>query len=345
MSVNIQVDAREKKTPVASQGTDKLTMAQALNRALNEEMQRDERVLVMGEDVGVDGGVFRITDGLIDTFGPDRVMDTPLAESGIMGTAVGLAVAGFRPVVEIQFMGFIYPAINQLFAHVARMRFRSSGRFTVPMVVRIPYGGGIHPPEHHSESYESLFLNTPGLKVVVPSSPSDAKGLLTEAIRDEDPVVFMEPKRIYRSFREEVSLEPYSIELGKANVVHEGSDVTVIAYGAMIRQAMDARETLERNGVSVEVIDLRSLNPLDIDAVLASASKTGRVVIVHEAPGMVGFGAELSALISERALLHLLAPVERVTGFDTIFPFGTLEHHYLPNRERIVKAVERTLSF
>jgi len=324
---------------------EKLTLAQAVNKALFDEMKRDENVVVLGEDVGVDGGVFRLTEGLLDEFGPERVMDTPLAESGIVGTAIGMAVAGLRPVAEIQFMGFVYPAVNQICAHAARMRNRSRGRFTVPLVVRMPYGGGIHPPEHHSESYEALFLNTPGLKVVVPSNPYDAKGLMISAIRDDDPVVFLEPKRIYRAFREEVPSRPYTVPLGKANVVKEGTDVTILAYGAMVRQALDAHETLAREDVSAEVVDLRTLNPLDVDTIIESVIKTGHAVVVHEAPRSTGFGAELVALINDKALLHLEAPVERVTGFDTVFPLAMLEAHYLPNRDRIVEACRKTLSF
>lgn len=324
---------------------ERLTLAQALNQALRLEMERDERVILLGEDVGKDGGVFRVTDGLLDAFGPHRVMDTPLAESGIVGMSVGLAALGFRPVAEIQFMGFLYPALNQLFAHVARYRNRSRGRFPLPMVVRMPYGGGIHPPEHHSESYEALLVHTPGLKVVVPSTPRDAKGLLAAAIRDEDPVVFLEPKRIYRAFREEVPSAPFTEVLGKARVHREGKDVTLVAWGSMVRVALEAHEALQREGVLAEVVDLRTLNPLDLDTLLASAEKTGRVVVVHEAPRTAGFGAELAALLQERALLHLLAPVKRVAGFDTVFPYPLLESHYLPTGQRVVAAALETLSY
>ncbi len=325
--------------------TEKLTLVQAVNQALREEMERDERVIILGEDVGIDGGVFRATDGLVQQFGENRVMDTPLAESGIIGTAIGLALAGFRPVAEIQFMGFIYPAVNQIFAHAARMRNRSRGRFTIPLVVRMPYGGGIHAPEHHSESYEAILANTPGLQIVIPSTPTDAKGLLVAAIRSNDPVIFMEPKRIYRAFREDVPVGPYEEPLGKARIVKEGKDVTIICYGAMVRPALEAHEFLLRDGISSEIIDLRTISPLDKDTVLQSVQKTGRVVIVHEAPRTAGFGAELASMITERALLHLLAPIQRVTGFDTVFPYSLLEHHYLPNRERIVAAVRNTLDF
>jgi pyruvate dehydrogenase E1 component beta subunit len=325
--------------------SERLTIAQAVRDAMRDEMARDETVLVLGEDVGVDGGVFRATDGLIEAFGPERVIDTPLAESAIIGMSVGLAATGMRPVAEIQFMGFVYPAINQLLGHAARMRNRTRGRLTVPMVVRMPYGGGIHPPEHHSESYETIFLNTPGFKVVVPSNPYDAKGLLAAAIRDDDPVLFMEPKRIYRAFREEVPSTPYTVPIGKAAVVHEGDEVTMISWGAMVRVCHDAADMLARENISAEVIDLRTLNPLDRDAILASVEKTGRAVVVHEAPRTNGFGGEIAALIGEHALLHLQAPVQRVAGFDVTFPLAKNEHLYLPTRDRIAAAVKKTLDF
>jgi len=325
--------------------TEKLTIAQAVRDAMRDEMDRDPMVVVLGEDVGIDGGVFRATDGLIERFGPERVIDTPLAESAIIGMSVGMAATGMRPVAEIQFMGFVYPAINQLLGHAARMRNRTRGHLTVPMVVRMPYGGGIHPPEHHSESYETLFLNTPGFKVVVPSNPYDAKGLLIAAIRDDDPVLFMEPKRIYRAFRENVPIEPYTVPIGKASVDHEGDDVTLISWGAMVRVCHDAAEMLAREDLSVEVVDLRTLNPLDRDTILASVEKTGRAVVVHEAPRTNGFGGEIAALIGEHLLLHLLAPVQRVAGFDVVFPASKNEHLYLPTRDRIAKAVRRTMEF
>lgn len=321
------------------------TIAQAVRDAMLGEMERDERVIVLGEDVGVDGGVFRATDGLIERFGADRVIDTPLAESSIIGMSVGLAATGFRPIAEIQFMGFVYPAINQLFAHAARMRNRTRGRLSCPMVVRMPYGGGIHPPEHHSESYEALFLNTPGFKVVVPSNPYDAKGLLVSAIRDDDPVLFMEPKRIYRAFREAVPAEDYAVPLGKAVVAREGEDVTLISWGAMVRVCLDAAEVLAREEIGAEVVDLRTLNPLDRETMISSVVKTGRAVVVHEAPRTGGFGAEISAQIHEHALLQLEAPVQRVAGFDVVFPLSHSEKLYLPSRERIVKAAEKVLEF
>jgi len=325
--------------------TEKLTIAQAIRDAMLEEMGGNDRVIVLGEDVGVDGGVFRATEGLIERFGSKRVIDTPLAESAIIGMSVGLAATGFRPVAEIQFMGFVYPAINQLFGHAARMRNRTRGRLSCPMVVRMPYGGGIHPPEHHSESYEALFLNTPGFKVVVPSNPYDAKGLLVSAIRDDDPVLFMEPKRIYRAFREAVPAEGYTVPLGKADIAREGSDVTLIAWGAMVRVCLDASEVLARDDISAEVVDLRTLNPLDRETMIESVVKTGRAVVVHEAVRTGGFGAEIVAQISEHALLQLEAPVQRVTGFDVIFPLAQSEKLYLPSRKRIVKAVEKVLAF
>ncbi len=337
--------AVQKNLRSVPEAAERLTLVQAVNQALRIEMERDPRVLILGEDVGQDGGVFRVTEGLLDAFGPGRVMDTPLAESGIVGTAIGLALAGFRPIAEIQFMGFMYPAVNQIFAHAARYRNRSRGRHPVPMVIRMPYGGGIHPPEHHSESYEAMLVNTPGLKVVVPSNPRDAKGLLLSAIRDEDPVIFLEPKRIYRAFREEVPRESYTVPLGQAKVVKEGKDISLISYGSMVRQALEAHEMLARDGVSAEVLDLRSLVPLDVDALIGSVSKTGRAVVIHEAPRTAGFGAEVAALIGERALLRLLAPVQRVTGFDTVFPYAMLEGHYLPTRERVVAAAKKALEF
>jgi len=325
--------------------TEKVTIATAVRDALALEMERDPRVIVMGEDVGVNGGVFRATEGLLERFGPDRVLDTPLAEDGIIGTAVGMAMTGLRPVAEIQFMGFVYPAVNQLLAHMARIRNRTRGRFHAPMVVRMPYGGGIHAPESHSESYEAMFLNAPGIKVVVPSTPRDTRGLLAAAIRDEDPVVFLEPKRIYRAFREEVPVEAFTIPLGVASIPHPGEHVTLVAWGAMVRVCLEAARSLEREGISAEVVDLRTLNPLDRDTLLESVRKTGRCVVVHEAPRTAGFGAELVALLNEHAILDLEAPVQRVTGFDTVFPYARLEHHYLPNRDRVLRAVRKTFEF
>jgi pyruvate dehydrogenase E1 component beta subunit len=322
----------------------KLNMVQAINLALKEEMERDPTVLVLGEDVGKDGGVFRVTEGLWEKFGDERVIDTPLSESGIVGTAIGLSLYGFRPVPEIQFCGFVYPAFDQLISHAARFRTRTRGRFSCPMVVRVPYGGGIRAIEHHSESMESIFVHTPGLKVVIPSTPFDAKGLLTAAIRDPDPVIFYEPKRIYRAIKEEVSEENYAIRLGKAKVVREGSDVTFIAWGAMVRECERAADALLPK-VSAEVIDVRTLYPFDTKTIIESVKKTGRAVIVHEAPRSSGFGAEIASQISEKALLNLRAPVERVTGYDTVMPYYKMEDYYLPDPEKIIQATGRVMKF
>jgi len=319
-----------------------LTLVQAINLALIQEMEADDRVIILGEDVGVNGGVFRVTEGLHGRFGGDRVVDTPLAESGIIGTSIGLAMAGLRPVPEIQFEGFLGPAYDQICTHAARMRTRTRGAYTVPLTIRVPVGGGIHAPELHSDSPESIYVHTPGLKVVMPSSPYDAKGLLVSAIRDPDPVIFFEPKRIYRAFREEVPEDEYTIPIGKARVVSEGDDLTIVSWGASVIQCMTAIEKSER---SIELIDLRTLYPLDIDTIKASAQKTGRVVIVHEAPKTAGLGAEIASLIMEHCFLHLEAPVQRVTGFDTIMPYYKLELEYLPNDETIGKAIEEVVAY
>ena len=319
----------------------KLNMVEAINLALREEMERDSRVVIFGEDVGKEGGVFRVTDGLQKRFGPDRVIDTPLAESGIVGTALGMAVYGLRPIAEIQFEGFLYPCLDQINNHIGRMRNRSRGRFTCPLVIRFPYGGGIHAPEHHSDSPEAILAHIPGIKVVIPSTPYEAKGLLLSAIRDPDPVLFMEPKRIYRAIREEVPEEDYTIPLGKARLIQEGKDVTLIAWGAMVREAISAAEKLKEDKIDVEVIDLRTISPMDVDAIVTSIRKTGRGVIVHEAPKTCGVGAEIIALINEKALLSLQAPIERVTGFDIPVPLLKSEHYNLPNPQRIVLAVKK----
>jgi pyruvate dehydrogenase E1 component beta subunit len=319
-----------------------LTLVQAINLALIQEMERDERVLLLGEDVGANGGVFRVTEGLHKRFGGKRVVDTPLAESGIIGTAIGLAMAGLRPIPEIQFEGFLGPAYDQICSHAARMRTRTRGAFTVPLTIRVPVGGGIHAPELHSDSPESIYIHTPGLKVVMPSSPYDAKGLLISAIRDPDPVIFFEPKRIYRAFREEVPEDEYTLPLGKARVVCEGEQMTVVSWGASVVQCMQA---IERSGRSIELIDLRTLYPFDMDAVEASVKKTGRCVIVHEAPKTCGFGAEIAARIMERCFLHLEAPVQRVTGFDTIMPYYKLELDYMPDADRIARALEEIAAY
>lgn len=322
----------------------RLSIVEAVNRALRLEMRRDERVIVLGEDVGRNGGVFRATQGLVEEFGEKRVIDTPLSESGIIGTAIGMAVYGLRPVAEIQFMGFVYLAFNQILAHAARIRNRSRGRYHVPLVVRMPFGGGIKALEHHSESTEALFTHIPGLKVVVPSTPGDALGLLVSAIRDPDPVIFLEPKKIYRAFKEEVS-DDRVVPLGKARIVREGSDVTLLAWGAMVRTAEKAAQLVKEKGVDVEVLDLRCLAPLDVEAVIESVKKTGRAVVVHEAPKTCGFGAELVALINERALLSLEAPVIRVTGQDITVPLPKAEDYYHPSPERVVWGIEKVMTF
>jgi pyruvate dehydrogenase E1 component beta subunit len=323
----------------------KLNMVEAINLALREEMERDSRVVIFGEDVGKEGGVFRVTDGLQKRFGPDRVVDTPLAELGIVAAALGMAVYGLRPIAEIQFDGFIYPCLDQINNHIGRMRNRSRGRFTCPLVIRFPYGGGIHAPEHHSDSPEAILAHIPGIKVVIPSTPYEAKGLLLSAIRDPDPVFFMEPKRIYRAIREEVPEGDYAVPLGKARLVQEGKDVTLIAWGAMVREAISAAEKLKEDKINVEIIDLRTISPMDVDAIVASIRKTGRGVIVHEAPKTCGVGAEIIALINEKALLSLQAPIERVTGFDIPVPLMKSEHYNLPNPKRIVLAVKKVMNF
>ena len=319
-----------------------LTLVQAINLALIQEMERDERVLILGEDIGPNGGVFRVTEGLHKRFGGKRVVDTPLAESGIIGTSIGLAMAGLRPVPEIQFEGFLGPAYDQICSHAARMRTRTRGAMTVPLTIRIPVGGGIHAPELHSDSPESIYIHQPGLKVVMPSSPYDAKGLLISAIRDPDPVMFFEPKRIYRAFREEVPEDEYTLPLGKARVVCEGNEMTIVSWGASVVQCMHA---IERGGRSIELIDLRTLYPFVMEAVEASVKKTGRCVIVHEAPKTCGFGAEIAARIMERCFLYLESPVQRVAGFDTIMPYYKLELDYMPDADRIARAIEETAAY
>jgi len=320
-----------------------VTLAQALNGALATALESDERVVLLGEDIGRTGGVFRITDGLRDKYGEDRVFDTPVAESGIVGAAFGMAIAGLRPVAELQFLGFSYPAYDQIINHVARIRNRSNHRFTAPLVIRVPFGGGIGAAEHHSESTEAIYAHIPGLKVVVPSTPSDARGLLLAAIEDPDPVLFLEPIRLYRAVKEEVADIYYTMDIGPLRVEREGDDLTLISWGAMMKETRAAALQLEESGVSVEVLDLRTLSPLDQDGILDSATKTGRVVVVHEAPRTAGMGAEVVAVIQERALYSLHAPVRRVTGWDTVFPLKRSEGHYLPSVDRIVRAAEETL--
>ncbi len=319
-----------------------LNLVQAINLALIQEMERDDRVIVLGEDVGTNGGVFRVTEGLQKRFGEKRVVDTPLAESGIIGTSIGLAMGGLRPVPEIQFEGFLGPAYDQICSHAARMRTRTRGAFTVPLTIRVPVGGGIHAPELHSDSPEAIYSHQPGIKVVMPSSPYDAKGLLISAIRDPDPVIFFEPKRVYRAVREEVPEDEYTIPIGKARVVCEGGDLTVISWGASVIQCMQA---LEKSSRSIELIDLRTIYPLDLDTIEASVKKTGRCGVVHEAPLTAGMGAEVAAQVMERCFLHLEAPVQRVTGFDTIMPYYKLELNYMPDAARIALAIEDAATY
>lgn len=320
-----------------------VNLAQALNGALATALDADGRVVLLGEDIGRTGGVFRITNGLRDQFGEGRVFDTPVAESGIVGSAFGMAIAGMRPVAEIQFMGFSYPAIDQVINHVARIRNRTNHRFTAPMVIRIPYGGGIGAAEHHSESTEAIYAHIPGLKVVVPSTPHDARGLLLAAIEDPDPVVFLEPIRLYRAVKEDVPDIYYTVEIGPVRIERSGDDITLISWGAMMKETRAAASRLEDDGVSVEVVDVRTLSPLDREGILASVGKTGRAVVVHEAPLTGGFGSEIAATIQEHGLYSLQAPIRRVTGWDTIFPLKRSESHYLPTVDRIVNAAYETL--
>jgi pyruvate dehydrogenase E1 component beta subunit len=319
-----------------------LTLVQAVNRGLQQAMRDDPDVLVLGEDVGVNGGVFRATEGLLKEFGEERVLDTPLSETGIIGTAVGMALYGLKPVAEIQFLDFIYPAFDQIVSELAKFRYRSGGQYPCHVVIRTPYGGGIKGGLYHSQSTEAYFAHTAGLKVVIPSTPADAKGLLLTAIHDEDPVMFLEPKRIYRSVTGDVPEGDHRVPFGQARLVREGTDVSLFAYGAMIPVVSEAADLLSKEGVSSEVIDLRTLVPLDEAAVLASVEKTGRAVIVHEAARFCGFGGELAALLAEKAFFSLKAPIARVTGYDTPFPYA-LENLYLPNVERVVHAVRTTV--
>jgi pyruvate dehydrogenase E1 component beta subunit len=326
-----------------------MNIIQAVNDCLRLEMRRDSRVVVLGEDVGRFGGVFRATAGLYEEFGPDRCMDTPLAEAGIVGSAIGMALYGLKPVAEIQFADFIYPAFDQIVNELAKLRYRSGGEYPAPVVIRTPVGGGIKGGHYHSQSPEALFIHTPGLKVVCPSNPVDAKGLLASSIRGEDPVIFMEPKRVYRASRGEVPAGDYTIPLSKAKVLREvgqrsARSVTVLAWSAMVHTALEATDRATEEGYDVELIDLRTLMPFDVETILESVRKTGRVVVAHEAPRTCGFGAELAATIQEKALLHLEAPILRVTGFDTPFPY-TLEQEYLPDPERILDALERVTNF
>ncbi|HLC50933.1 MAG TPA: alpha-ketoacid dehydrogenase subunit beta [archaeon] len=319
-----------------------LNLVQAINQALMQEMARDKTVLVLGEDVGADGGVFRVTEGLLKKFGENRVIDTPLAEVGIIGASIGLAINGFRPVCEAQFDGFSLAMLDQLINHASRMRTRTRGRLTVPLVLRFPYGGGVRALEHHSDSPEIHYAHTPGLKVVIPSNPYDAKGLLASAIRDPDPVIFMEPKRVYRSIKNEVPEEIYAIQLGEANIAREGNDATLITYGAMVKVCSEA---VAKSGVDAEIVDLRTISPLDEDTIVKSIGKTGRAIIVQEAPKSIGFGAEILSVINEKAFLNLEAPVIRVAGWDVVTPLPKLENYFFPDVERVMKALKKIAEY
>lgn len=323
----------------------RLSMVEAINATLHELMEKDERIVVLGEDVGVDGGVFRATVGLIDKFGPMRVIDTPLAESCIVGSAIGMAVYGMRPVAEIQFEGFMFKAFDQVYSHASRLRRRSQGVFGVPLVIRAPYGAGVRALEHHSDAPEALFAVVPGLKVVIPSTPSDAKGLLTSSIEDPDTVIFLEPKRLYRLFKEEVPEGDHRVPLGKARVVQEGDDITVVTYGGMVSVCERAAQHVASEDVHAEVIDLRTVWPFDIDAITTSVNKTGRLVICHEAPRSFGVGAEIAAQVAEKCLLSLQAPIRRVTGNDVIPPLSKLEEYNYPDSEQVVRAIHETVQF
>jgi len=322
-----------------------MNMVNALNQALDLKLAEDPNIVVFGEDVGVEGGVFRVTEGLQKKYKEKRVLDTPFAESAIVGSSVGMAAAGLRPVVEMQFSGFSYPALNQIISHVARMHNRSRGKYGVPIVIRMPYGGGINALEHHSESLEAVFAHIPGLKVVIPSTPGDAKGLLISSIESNDPVIFMEPKRIYRAIKQEVNEEKYSIPIGKAKILTQGNDVTVVAYGALIREAQKAMVKAKESGISVELIDLRTIYPIDKETLVASIKKTGRLVIVSEGNLSFGVGAELMAIANEEAFLHLEAPPKRVAGFDTIVPLPKGEHHFMISPEKIFYEIEKAVNY
>ncbi len=322
-----------------------MTMIQAITDALRTELKRDEDVLVFGEDVGKNGGVFRATEGLFDEYGEDRVFDTPLAESGIGGLALGLSMEGFRPVMEIQFFGFVFEAMDSVASQMARLRYRSGGQYHAPVTIRSPFGGGVKTPELHADSLEGLFAQTPGVKVVIPSNPYDAKGLLISAIRDNDPVIFLEHMKLYRSFRGEVPEEEYTIELGKANVVKEGKDLTIITYGAMVQASQKASDLLEKEDINAEIIDLRTISPLDIDTIIESVKKTGRAMVVQEAQKQAGIAANVIAEINDRAILHLEAPVGRVTSPDTVFPFASAENVWLPTEKDIAAKAKEILNF
>lgn len=337
--------AQIKESVTKNETTKQLTLIQAINDGMRLLLEEDDRTIILGEDIGKNGGVFRATEGLQETFGDDRVVDTPLSEAGIIGTSIGLAVNGFRPIAEIQFLGFIYPAYEQIMTHVSRIRMRSMSRFTVPMVIRAPYGAGIRAPEIHSDSTETLFTHMPGIKVVCPSNPYDAKGLLIAAMEDPDPVLVLEPMKNYRSKREEVPVGKYTVEIGKGKIVREGTDVTLIAWGAMISIAEKAAELAAQKGISCEIIDLRTLYPIDRDIIANSVKKTTRVVIIHEAQNTGGLGNDIVSIINDTAFLYLRAPIERITGFDVPVPFFALEEHYLPTPARVVEGIEKVVHF
>lgn len=320
-----------------------ITLVEAINQAIAYEMAHDKNVIIFGEDIAVNGGVFRATVGLLEKFGPERVLDTPLAESMIAGMAIGMAAQGLKPIAEFQFSGFIYSAVDQILSHAARMRNRTRGRLSCPLVYRAPYGGGIHAPEHHSESMEALFAHIPGIRVVIPSSPAKAYGLLLAAIRNPDPVIFYEPKRIYRLVKQEVPDDGVALPLDKCFIVKEGTDVTLISWGAMMKETIEAAEQLQNSGISAEIIDLATISPIDMETILTSVEKTGRCVIISEAPRTCGVSAEIAAQLAEYALDALHAPIQRVSGYDTVMPYAQLEKYYMPSVERILKAVKQCL--
>lgn len=322
-----------------------MNMVNAINNALDIKLNEDKNIIVYGQDVGVEGGVFRVTEGLQKKYGSKRVFDAPLAESAIVGAAVGMAAAGLRPIVEMQFSGFVYPAFNQIISHAARMRNRSRGKYQTPIVIRMPYGGGINALEHHSESMEAIFAHIPGIKVLIPSTPHDAKGLLISAIESNDTVIFMEPKRIYRAIKQEVSEEKFSIPIGKAAVLTQGTDLTIVSYGAMIREVQKAMIKAKEKGISIELIDLRSIYPIDRETIAESVKKTGRIITVTESPRSFGVASEISQIVSEEAFLHLEAPPKRVSPFDIIVPLPQGEHHYMLSPEQILYEIERTLAY
>lgn len=339
------MDVKMERKAEQTNSTQALTMVQAINDGLKTMLEEDDTTILLGEDIGKNGGVFRATEGLQEQFGEDRVVDTPLSESGIVGTSVGLAVNGFKPVAEMQFMGFIYPAYDQIMTHVSRLRMKTMGHYSVPMVIRAPYGAGIRAPEIHSDSAEALFTHMPGIKVVCPSTPYDAKGLLIAAIEDPDPVLFMEPMRSYRAQREEVPEGKYTVEIGKGEKLQEGTDVTLIAWGAMIPVAKQAAKQAEQKEISCEILDLKTLYPLDRDLIAESVQKTGRAIIIHEAHATGGLGNDLISEINDTSFLYLRSPIERVTGFDVPVPFFALEDHYLPTPQRVLQSIEKAVHF